>query len=456
MCRAPSGDGGSRGSGVDCLAPGCRHSTPEHSHHHHDHNTHQSYCSDACLLKTTPHLAKALGGVRTTLSSAWVQRLLNSSGKGSGQKPTPLLRNLTSFHSALLDMYTSTPLITPKQQEAGMRGASSKAPLLSTLSAVLSDLSEQPPTLAKAKPQGSFDSASTTVRPTPSPPLPLHPAAHLTPLFVLVFFVCPPLQGVKKKEALPVDQRERVRHALRETFLKGLQRLNDEASAASRCALLAWELELELTRLIGPQDTPEKKEAFRKKYMSLKFNLDDPKNPQVPHTNHLITPVLYNRALHHLPNPCAIPYDGMCVQLMEKVVNGVISMDQLCRMPASELASQEIKVRPTPPPIPPLFLLLPVYTSPLLTRRHPPTSHAPLLSALPRSAGDHGQEPGGGQEERHPQRGRRVLLQGQGRVHRGTYNLLARQRISIHKYAPPSASTPPNPPPCPPSHRCTA
>lgn len=81
-----------------------------------------------------------------------------------------------------------------------------------------------------------------------------------------------------------MDQRERVRHALRETFLKGLQRLNDEASAASRCALLAWELELELTRLIGPQDTPEKKEAFRKKYMSLKFNLDDPKNPQVPHT----------------------------------------------------------------------------------------------------------------------------------------------------------------------------
>lgn len=217
------------------------------------------------MLAAMPPLARALWGVKAALDTAWLSQ--TATGNKKGGTSSPLLKNIVSHYASFVDALSSAPLA---RVEEDLFDDEPMAP--PGLLSILSDLSGGMSYADSVSVRVQAAWQSMTVEATP-----------LTWAYACVSSNT--LQHAssagKKREAASSDPRERVRSALRETFHKGLMRLGEDKPSPTRCTLLAWELELELHRLIGTQDTAEKKEAFRKKYMSLKFNLDDPKNPQV-------------------------------------------------------------------------------------------------------------------------------------------------------------------------------
>jgi len=224
-----------------CLNPNCFWRAPAGSH----------YCGEPCTLAASEHLHTALVDLKKALDIVWIYKHME--GTVPVDKLPPAVSNLIKHHPELL----SSEVLRADSIESLFFGKQRNIP---------------PPTLAAAASLSSFSSSISKL-------------------------------GGKASGACGDVIRDRVRNALKETFMKGMSRIGVKPLQILAITF-GMDLEYELFRLHGSE-----KDAYTKKYRSLKYNLDDVKNPQ----------------------------------LMKRIVNREISMQDLCNMSADELASQEVK-----------------------------------------------------------------------------------------------------------------
>jgi cob(I)alamin adenosyltransferase len=260
------------------------------------------YCSDVCMAKSSEPLLASLLSVKMVLAESWLERDL-----GLQRSAPPLLQNLRKFYA------DSEKLLTPVQTKpnAGLKTALDLLALRLQQPGALSGPTALSGSAMSLESGGGGPGVDDALGARPSDSISVGSGtsgAHdAKPLGGSLVRLGSKVEG--GAAASREKDRERVRTHLHDVFVNGMVRIKYPPDAF-KCKLLAWELEQELFRNFGMDAGGDsKRDTYRQKYVSLKYNLNDAKNPR----------------------------------LMERVVKGDLAMESLVHLSAMELASEEFK-----------------------------------------------------------------------------------------------------------------